>query len=234
MRDSMAREIKENSFFNGIGMDRPAMERIDLPADLAWWVEQNGELVKRVQDALSETYDSVVSEEQLWYIVAGANSPEWKAAHDHLTAAEQKWKDLNSPTKASLGLIGAALDSAETNDARSAFVHALASFTIVNEGLRQREDLGRLLKVMMVQTRMLERSAAHSAALQQSTGHLAEMDFTRAAEQATRPMRRKDPASPAQGLAGAFRRVSEKLLGSRQKTADAAISEPSVPLSPKT
>ncbi len=232
MRDGMARETKENNFFNAIGMEGAPMERIDLPGELAHWVDQNGDLVKRVQDALADTYDSILTEEQLWHVIAAANSPEWKSAQEELAAAEKKWKDLNSPANASLGLIGAALDSAENNDARSLFVHALASFTIVNEGLRQREDLGRLLKVMMVQTRMLERSAERSAGLQKSTGHLAEMDFTREAHDITRPAR-ANPVAAASSLAGAFKRVSDRLRG-KTAAATAAVNAPSAPSSPKT
>ena len=68
-------------------------------------------------------------------------------------------EDLNSPLKASLGAIGLALDSDEMDGAREHHAISLSDFTIINEGLRQRKDLGNLLSVLLVQKRMVEQSA---------------------------------------------------------------------------
>jgi hypothetical protein len=211
----MSKADLENSVFSG--NDRAPVTWIALPDDLAKWAGQNQELVERVKNALSDTCGAL-TEEQLWEAIAASCSPEWREARTTLQGAEYRWKDLNSPEKTSLGLIGNALDSDENNAARSQFAFSLACFTIVNEGLRQRGDLDRLLKVMLAQKRMLDRSAEQTHHLQEATTHLSAMS----------------PAPQAGALTGirdTFKHYAGKLL--KLKKIQTPMNAP-VPSSPGT
>ena len=128
-----------------------------LPDELSEWVDRNQELVLRVQQALTDTYETF-TEEKLWEAIAENCSPEWSAARKKLQTAETEWTHFNSPEQAPLGAIGQALDSEESSGVEERYTVSLADFTIINEGLRQREDLNRLLSVLLVHQRMLERS----------------------------------------------------------------------------
>jgi hypothetical protein len=196
--------------------------RLVLPDELAEWAEQNQDMVLRVQKALSNTYETL-TEDQLWEVIASAASHEWQTARGELRDAEKKWTDLNKPENAPLGSIGNALDSDATNSARDDFAFSLSNFTVINEALRQRDDLRCLLSVLMVQKRMLDASAGHTREVVKSTialGDIASLrhDFRRAA--------RKPPRIKA-----VFTAYARSLLApSREKE----LMNLSVPWSPKT
>ena len=163
---------------------------LSLPDELAEWAEQNKEMVLRIHHALSDTYNTL-TEEQLWEVIAAAASPEWRTAREELAAAEEQWADLNSPENASLGAIGNALDSEETADVGKNFAVALSDFTIIDEGLRQRADLRKLLQVLLVQRRMLALSGEVTQQVQRDTNALKTMiqirnDFREAARKRIR------------------------------------------------
>src|SRR4051812_6633550 len=81
---------------------RPPSILIGLPDELAEWVDQNQELVSRVQHALADSY-ATLTEDHIWEVVAATCSHEWKKARQDFEAAEKMWKNLNSPMNAPLG-----------------------------------------------------------------------------------------------------------------------------------
>ncbi len=156
---------------------QPAAPLIGLPDELAEWVEQNRELVTRVQLALTSSYANL-TEEQIWEVIATAcdpDPPQWKNAREGLRSAQEKWDDLNHPINASLGAIGRALDSDETADASEHLAVSLSQFTIINEGLAQRKDLSTLLNVLLVQKRMVDQSATLTRRIKEAARHLTDM-----------------------------------------------------------
>lgn len=164
---------------------QPPGALLALPDELAEWADQNRELVRRVQLALSDTYTHL-SEDQIWEAIADASSAEWRMARDTLRTAEAQWADLQKPENTALGLIGQALDSDEIDGVREHVSLSLSHFTIINEGLRQRPDLANLLNVLTVQRRMIDQSAERTRQMQRAAAELAEMvslreDFHRAA-----------------------------------------------------
>ncbi|MBI3441084.1 MAG: hypothetical protein HY052_04675 [Proteobacteria bacterium] len=204
------------------GRERVSLRWIELPDELAAWADRNQELVERVQTALTDTYGTL-TDDQLWEIIAESQSPEWRQARDGLREAQLCVDDLNSPEKASLGLIGHALDSEENNAAHEQLSVSIAHFTIINEGLRQRDDLSRLLSVLLVQKRMLERSAERTEDLQRST---AALDFSEASQKvevgATRMLR-------ADNFRAAFKKQAAKLIKLPKAASPSSVSVPSLP-----
>jgi hypothetical protein len=215
----MAKTRWENTVFSG--SERVPIVWIALPDELAKWVDQNQELVGRVQSALASTYDAL-TEEQLWGVIAASCSPEWQDAREKLQKAEDRWEDLSSPEKTSLGPIGNALDSDENNAAKTQYDFSLAYFTIVNEGLRQREDLGKLLKVMLVQKRMLERAAEQTQQTQKATAQLSALPLT-AQDSAFAGVRAK------RNLRDSFRQYADKVLKREKEQRPKTAPVPSSP-----
>lgn len=187
------------TFFSG--SERASITWITIPNELAEWAAQNQEFVARIQSSLSNIHADAVTEEQLWETIAEASSPEWTEAKESLNRANHRWADLNSPEKKPLGPIGHALDSDETNAAGEQLASSLADFTVINEGLRQRGDLNRLLGVLLVQKRLLEKSAERARDVKKATEAFAAV----AGKQANKP-------SP---ISSALKVYAEKLL--RQK-----------------
>ncbi len=148
---------------------------VGLPDELLEWVEQNQDLILRIQAALKDSYANLTND-QLWEAIAANSSPEWRLARADLQDAEKTWNSLHHPAKMPLGLIGQALDSEETNSAGDRYTLSLSHFTIIDEGLRQRPDLEKLLNVLLVQKRMLGGSETHTRRTFLSTEQLADMD----------------------------------------------------------
>jgi hypothetical protein len=138
---------------------RPPSVLIGLPDELAEWADQNRDLIRKVLHALKDSYANL-TEDQIWETIADVSSPEWKPAHDAWLSAEKEMSKLKHPMHAPLGAIGEALDSDETGHAQHRHDTSLAEFTIINEGLRNRPDLENLLKVLLVQKRMLDQSTS--------------------------------------------------------------------------
>lgn len=188
--------MTDGSFFDGEaeGLRRPGGVLMDLPDELLEWAQQNGELIRRVRSALSDTYAGL-TEDQVWEAIASVASPEWRAAHATLRAAEAQWTDLQRPENRALGLIGQALDSDAIEGARDLYHVSLSHFTIINEGLRQRPDLTNLLSVLLVQKRMVDQSALLTQNILRATMDLADLaylrsDFNAMARPPTRIQRR--------------------------------------------
>lgn len=218
-------DFQENTVFSG--NERVALKWIELPDELARWADQNQELIRRVQGALSDTYDTL-TDEQLWEVIAATCSTEWLEARADLRTAELLWKDMTDPKKASLGAIGEALDCEENDAVKNQCAFSLAHFTVINEGLRQREDLSRLLSVLLVQKRMLERSAERTRNLQKATAGFASTAFGESARDKRQEMAARKKTA---GIRGIFGMRSEK--PSRPKKPQDAKNAPALS-SPKT
>jgi hypothetical protein len=133
--------------------------KLVLPHDLSEWITSNKQLVAEVKQALRVTGETL-SEDALWELIARGTSSEWSTAHTKLKTAETEWKQLFNPDRTSLGLIGMALDGDEYNEVTQRHDLALAEFTLINEGLRQRPDLRNLLDVLTVVQRKIQSSMA--------------------------------------------------------------------------
>ena len=131
----------------------------------------NQEAIIRIQRELL-TYDNKLTEKQLWEVIAGSCSPEWRTAWDGFLDAEAQWKHLNSPKEVSLGLIGHALDSHETDIARELYNASLIKFTFKNEELMQDAYIVDLLKTLREQTHILEQSEENTKTTQTTTNFL--------------------------------------------------------------
>ena len=90
--------------------------------------------------------DVPLTENQLWNLIARTVSVEWSQAYQGLQAAQQSFCRYESGEEMPLGPIGAALEGAETTQAYDALVMNLSNFTIIDEDLRQKEDLRLLLE----------------------------------------------------------------------------------------
>jgi hypothetical protein len=224
--DDIDREIED------FDQDRqPPFKPVELPADLTRWVQQNHDLVMRVQSALENTYDSPPTDEQLWEVIASTCSPEWLNAREVLRDAEKSWMDLNSPEKVALGPIGMALDSEEIDHAMERTAHSLAAFTIVNEGLRKREDLGRLLSVLLVQKRMLDKSAEQTRNLLKADKSLAALAIPSSVSAFARASHK--PGEPF-GIRDQFRHYAQRLLQRPSPNPRSSTRRESAPSSPGT
>ncbi|MBU6476069.1 MAG: hypothetical protein KGL10_00280 [Alphaproteobacteria bacterium] len=178
-------DTTEDEALSGGGKYPENATLIGLPDELAEWADQNRPLILRIQGALNNSYAGLTND-QLWEAIAANCSPEWQLAQAGLRAAEKEWNDLNHPANRPLGLIGQALDSEETERAGDRYALSLSHFTIIDEGLRQRPDLEKLLNVLLVQKRMLGQSEAMTLRTLLSTEQLADMtplsdEFCRAA-----------------------------------------------------
>lgn len=201
------------------GSERPAMKLIELPEEVAKWADQNQEMVERIRTTLSDPDDEMIAE-KLWDILASACSPEWREAKEHLDFTKRHLDDLNSPEKAPLGLIGSAMDSDEINAAREQHTLSLSHFTVINEGLRKREDLSRLLMALLKRKEDLDRSIASTRSLEKATARLAFADASA-----------KEIATPEKPVAGIgiremFKTHAARLLGHSRK---APSTEPKTP-----
>jgi hypothetical protein len=171
-------------------IDKPenAFQWIRPSEDIEKWTVQNEDMAARLQAALLKS-PKPLSELQLWEALAGACSPEWLAARTALSRAEKTLAILTSPAFAPLGLIGGALDSHETNEANGNFNQSLIQFTLINETLRSRADLNRLLGVLLVQQQTLYATEAISLQAKEMTETLGAL--TDKAPKANRGLREK-------------------------------------------
>jgi hypothetical protein len=204
--DSSGFTAEMNNISDGEGFQwiRPA-------EDIEKWTVQNGEMIAKVEAALLTSVQPL-PEPQLWEILADACSPEWQQAKAALALAEKTLARLTSPEFAPLGLIGGALDSHETNEANDHLIQSLVQFTVINEQLRSRADLNRLLGVLLVQQRSLHATADISLQAKEMTKKLdVALD---APQKANRSLREK------------FQRYTLKLLKNVRPEPAAAKNDP--------
>lgn len=149
---------------------------LGLPDELAGWVNNNSELVGRIQESLAGSY-ATLTEEQIWHVIAAAaGDPDFMKAQKDVQAAEKIWNELNHPINRSLGAIGRALDSDETDEAHNRYLQKLANFALISEGLLERRpDLAKLLNVLLVQKRMLDQSLKRAREVVKAAKELTEI-----------------------------------------------------------
>ena len=196
------------------GSDRIKATALDLPDELAAWVASNRDLVTRIHEALSTTYETL-TEDTLWNVIAENSSEDWRQAKEDLKLVENEWDELNSPATVPLGLIGSALDSHIISPVAEKLSSSIANFNIINEGLKKRDDLTKLLQVFKVVTRILDSSAASSQKTKNAAHELNRLDISSAP--AFREVTLKDlsnnHAKPKlNSMAALFRAYTQELL----------------------
>jgi len=158
------------------GSERARISMLDLPIELNQWVSTNKELVTRIQDSLSNTYETL-TEDSLWGIIAQDSSDDWREAKNELTNVQSEWDELNSPSTVPLGLIGGALESHIFIPVAEKLSYSLSNFTIINEGLKEREDLAKLLQVLKIVNRIVDQSKKSSKNMIGVTETLSNLDI---------------------------------------------------------
>ncbi len=113
--------------------------------------------IKEIKEKCTTTAPQKI-ETTAWDVIAQNNSPDWVSAKTALHRAENTLHTLNKPENRPLGLIGCALAAEEINSAIDMHDQALTHFIIVDEALRQREDLQLLLLALTENIRMMNES----------------------------------------------------------------------------
>ncbi len=163
MGETMGKSSHDSTTFSGT--ERPTVQWIELPDELARWADKNQELIARIQKSLAETYISL-SDEDLCQMIAASTALQWREEKTDLCSVEAEWTD--NPAAIPLHLV-----KNLPHQATEGFTtRTLALFTLISEGLHEREDLAKLLCVLQVQRRMIERSTAQTDHLQKATADL--------------------------------------------------------------
>lgn len=184
---------------------------IVLPDDLRDWASRHEPMISRLSQSIS-SIPAALPEASLWELIAETWSAEWTQARAQLTAAENDLENLMKPENRPLGLIGSALHGEETNAAEQRHSLALADFTIINETLRQQEELHRLLRAALDYQQMLGKSLDISrklAGITDAFAHVAS-DDPHAAPDFSRAAERRAEQEP---LSFSFRHIAAKLMG---------------------
>lgn len=178
------------------------MQLIMLPDDMQDWANSNQPIISRLSEALKEKPD--LSEKAVWKLIASEYSPEWSHAKSSLRSAEKQVRFVNAPENMPLGLIGSALHSDETNSAQRDLELALAGFTIIDETLRQQEELTMLLRVVRQHQHVISQSLDISLGAADVTSAFA----------AVAPVPAATTAAPASFMRNAVRHFPLKLQNS--------------------
>lgn len=101
------------------------------------------ELILQIQATMSDI-NNALTETDLWNLIAASSSPDWRVAKETLDAAEHLLQERHDPSNIPLGLVGHALEGPDINAMKNKVTASLAYFTVINEHLRQREDLSRV------------------------------------------------------------------------------------------
>ncbi len=115
-----------------------------------------------------------LSENQLWNLIARTVSVEWSQAYQSLQVAQQSFGRYDSGEEKPLGPIGAALEGVESTQAYDDLVMNLSNFTIIDEDLRQKEDLRLLLDGLTKRQKILTESADLTSFISASNDILAD------------------------------------------------------------
>lgn len=106
---------------------------------LSYYIQLQSEVEDRLKNLLQT--NTKTSEVDIWYEMAADYSDDWRRAKEQLDTAQQHLKELMSPEKTPLGLIGMALEAPSLNAAEEHYNEALASFVAIDETLRLDESL---------------------------------------------------------------------------------------------
>lgn len=110
--------------------------------------DKSEEIMKKVTDALQES-NGELTESEIWEMLVSDQSESWREASRILQEREADLENRLSPDNIPLGLIGAALDAGALDASRSMHTQALASFTVINETLRQQPGLQGAMKSLL-------------------------------------------------------------------------------------
>ncbi len=130
---------------------------LQWPEEISAWVDRHEPLVSKLSHSFT-TAGAPLTLNHLWETIASCHSPEWVEARGSLRAAEKHLASIMSPENMPLGLIGHALDSAETTDAEDLHLQALAYFTIIDETLRSDDDLQKFTSTLRNHLSLVETS----------------------------------------------------------------------------
>lgn len=138
--------------------------KIDFAAFFGVWADDNADFLTALQHKMSQKGfgQKTLPENTVWDIIADTWSPDWAKARAHLGNAANDLFERQKPENIPLGSIGLALDAGELDQSEKRYRDALAEFTVINEALRQDEQLSRLLQVICT----VEESQAVTAATQ--------------------------------------------------------------------
>lgn len=117
--------------------------------------QRYGRILSHIELASREA-DTLLSEQQIWHLMARTASPRWATAYSTLQSTQQQISYLHSNENKPLGAIGAALHSEETIAAEIAHVTAQSRFTLIDENLRGKKFLGMLLEDLVARQKSLE------------------------------------------------------------------------------
>jgi hypothetical protein len=150
---------------------------LGLPEEFAEWVSHNAEFITRIQQGLRSSYAEELTPQKLMGIILTAsNDPAFVQAQHDMQEAKKELDLRDDPLNKPLGLIGRALESEELSGVRKRYDDALASYTIISEGLLEhRPDLAKLLNVLLVQKRMIDQSIARTRKILEAAKELAEL-----------------------------------------------------------
>ena len=195
--------------------DRTTLLPIPLPVDLHDWATRHEPMISRLSQSIT-VISQPLNETALWHVIAEHFSGDWKEKHAELLRTEKHLAQLMSPENAPLGLVGAALHSDETNHAAKQHTLALADFTIINETLRQQEEMHKLLGAVLAYHQTVTQSldlSRNIAGISQSFGMVAAAEPGEA-PQAGNAFGKSAAKKPApEGLSLSFKQIAAKLLG---------------------
>lgn len=106
---------------------------------LSYYIQLQSEVEDRLKSLLQTNIKT--SEVDIWHEMAADYSDDWRQAKEQLDTAQQHLKELMSPEKTPLGLIGMALEAPSLNAAEEHYNQALASFVAIDETLRSDDSL---------------------------------------------------------------------------------------------
>ena len=187
---------------------------IPLPGEMLDWAIQNEPLISRLSQSFA-VVSQPLSEKEVWNLVAGNYSDEWKDKHDNLKRTEKQLEQLMSPENKPLGPIGAAMDSDRTNAADALHTAALIDFTITNEALRQQDDLHKLVGALLAYQATVTKSMDVSrdvAGVTSTFGRVAAPEQD-APEAGSAFMKAATKEKEAEGLSSSFLQKASKFLG---------------------
>lgn len=173
----------------------------EIPADLKEWSEQHNQFLSDLREAvINNAEEYPFSEPQAWSLIAKHASPSWSTAYNSLVDIEMRLHELTRPETIPLGAIGLALGGEELDQVQEEYAHALAGFTIVDENLRQQEDLNKLLTAVMGHLSVVEQSLLTTRRAQEAT-----KQFTAAVVPAQK-------SAQAPSLSSLFSRICNRVL----------------------
>jgi hypothetical protein len=123
--------------------DAPARP-MALSAILGTWGAENADFLAALEHKMGQT-KKTITEAALWDMIADTWSADWGKARAHLGDAANDLFERQKPENVPLGSIGMALDAGELGKSEKRYREALAVFTVINEELRQDENLSRLM-----------------------------------------------------------------------------------------